>query len=177
MKLVILLSIFCANLSAQTFTLQSKDLSGQGTKALEFDGFGCDGKNVSPELHWSYVPARTKSYAITMYDPDAPTGSGWWHWLVFDLPSSVKEIASNAGKSSLNLMPKEAIQSITDFKAYGFGGPCPPKGHGIHQYIITIYALDVDKLGLDKDANPATVGFYLHSHTIEKASLVVYYKR
>ena len=112
-----------------------------------------------------------------MYDPDAPTGSGWWHWLVFDVPSDINELLPNAGNITTNLMPEEAIQSITDYKSYGFGGPCPPEGHGIHQYIITVYALKTKNLGLTKDTNPAVVGYYLWNNTLAKASIVTYYKR
>ena len=112
-----------------------------------------------------------------MYDKDAPTGSGWWHWLVFNIPSTTTDIDENAGDIAANLMPKEAIQSITNYAKFGYGGPCPPKGDGLHQYLITVYALDTDKLDLNKNTNPPTVGYYLHKHTIAKASLVMYYKR
>lgn len=162
---------------SQTFTLKSTDLGGQSTKKQEFNGFGCEGENASPQLSWANAPKETKSFAITMYDPDAPTGSGFWHWIVFNIPSHINELVTNAGNTSLSLMPKEAIQSITDYGMKGFGGPCPPKGHGIHQYIITIYALKTDKLPLDANTNPAIVGFYLWQNTIEKASLITYYRR
>lgn len=112
-----------------------------------------------------------------MYDPDAPTGSGWWHWVVFDIPSSVTELATNAGSTSANLSPKGAIQSITDYGVAGYGGSCPPENHGPHRYIITVHALKADKLGLDAAANPATVGYYLWMNTLAKASIVTYYQR
>lgn len=160
-----------------TFTLSSSDLGGQSTKAQEFNGFGCSGDNSSPQLSWNNPPEGTKSYAITMYDPDAPTGSGWWHWLVFDLPYGTKSIATNAGNIELDLMPNDAIQSITDYGIKGYGGPCPPEGHGWHEYMITIHALNVDKLGLDENTNAAIVGYYLSNTTIAKASIVAYYKR
>jgi Raf kinase inhibitor-like YbhB/YbcL family protein len=162
---------------AQTFTLKSNDLGGQATDKQVFNGFGCSGQNISPQLSWTNVPEGTKSFAITMYDPDAPTGSGWWHWLIFDIPADVKELKENAGNVSLNLAPKGSLQSMTDFGQAGYGGPCPPEGHGFHQYIITIYALKTDKLGLDKNANPASVGFTINYNTIQKASLVFYHKR
>lgn len=160
-----------------TFTLSSKDVGGESTKTEEFDGFGCSGKNQSPQLSWKNAPEGTKSFAITMYDPDAPTGSGWWHWIVFDLPASTKELASGAGNSALNLIPKGAIQSITDYGVPGYGGPCPPENHGFHQYIITVYALKTEKLGLKKETNPAVVGYYLWNNTLAKASIVFYYQR
>ncbi len=162
---------------AQTFTLKSKDIGGQATDKQVYNGFGCTGENLSPELYWENVPAGTKSFAVTMYDPDAPTGSGFWHWVVFDIPANTTELKTGAGNIAKGLMPASAIQSNTDFGQAGYGGPCPPPGHGFHEYRITIYALKVDKLGLDKNATPAFVGFNLFSNTIEKATLVMYYKR
>lgn len=161
----------------KTFTLSSSDLGGQVEKSHEFDGFGCLGDNKSPQLSWANAPAGTKSFAITMYDPDAPTGSGWWHWLVFDIPADVSDIPSNAGNVSMNLMPKGAIQSVSDYGIKGYGGPCPPEGHGLHQYIITVYALKTESLGLDEDTNAAIVGFNLNSQVLAKASIVSYYER
>lgn len=166
-----------ASFAQETFTLSSNDLGGEATKTQEFNGFGCTGDNKSPQLLWSNAPEGTKSFAITMYDPDAPTGSGFWHWVVFDIPANVNELVTNAGNVELNLAPKGAIQSITDYGIKGFGGPCPPKGHGFHQYIITVYALKTDKLGLDENINPAIVGFNLWNQTLAKASIVAYYKR
>ncbi|MDO6803240.1 YbhB/YbcL family Raf kinase inhibitor-like protein [Wenyingzhuangia sp. 1_MG-2023] len=173
----ILLTVSSALFSQNTFTLFSKDLGGQATLTEEFNGFGCVGKNQSPQLTWKNAPKETKSFAITMYDPDAPTGSGWWHWVVFDIPKNVNELVAGAGNVSLNLAPKTAIQSVTDYGAKGYGGPCPPEGHGFHQYIITVYALKMDKLGLDENANPATVGYYLWNNTLAKASIVTYYQK
>ncbi len=164
-------------LSQGTFTLSSKDIGGQATLTEEFNGFGCVGQNTSPQLSWDNAPEGTKSFAVTMYDPDAPTGSGWWHWVMFDIPSNITELVSNAGNISLNLAPKNVIQSITNYGAKGYGGPCPPEGHGLHQYIITVYALKTDKLGLDENTNPAVVGYYLWNNTLEKASIVAYYQR
>lgn len=160
-----------------TFTLSSKDLGGQATKIEEFNGFGCSGQNKSPQLSWKNAPEGTKSFAITMYDPDAPTGSGFWHWVIFNIPANINELVSNAGNVSLNLAPKEAIQSITNYGIKGFGGPCPPEGHGIHQYIITIHALKTEKLTLDENTNPAIVGFNLWNQSLAKASIITYYKR
>jgi len=173
-----LLLLFSSTLFGQkTFTLSSKDLGGQGTKTQEFNGFGCSGDNQSPQLSWNNAPEGTKSFAITMYDPDAPTGSGFWHWVVFDIAANIQELVANAGNPKLTLAPKGVIQSVTDYGIKGFGGPCPPKGHGFHQYIITVYALKTDKLGLDENINPAIVGFNLWNQTLAKASIVAYYKR
>lgn len=169
-------AIFSTSIFAQkTFTLTSKDLGGETTKVQEFNGFGCSGENQSPQLSWKNAPEGTKSFAVTMYDPDAPTGSGFWHWVVVDIPANVNELVTNAGTK--NLIPIGAIQSITDYGIKGFGGPCPPIGHGYHQYIITVYALKVNKLGTDENTNPAVVGFNLWNQTLAKASIVAYYKR
>jgi Raf kinase inhibitor-like YbhB/YbcL family protein len=161
----------------KTFTLFSKDIGGQGTITEEFNGFGCTGKNQSPQLSWENAPKGTKSYAITIFDPNAPTGSGWWHWIVFDIPANVNELVSSAGNLAENLAPKGAIQSVTNYGTTGYGGPCPPEKHGLHQYIVTVYALKTDKLGLDSSTNPAIVGYNLWNNTIAKASLVFYYQR
>jgi len=161
----------------QTFTLKSKDIGGQATNKQVYKGFGCTGDNISPELYWENPPEGTKSFAVTMYDPDAPTGSGFWHWVVFDIPANTSELKSDAGDLSKNLAPLGSIQSTTDFGQAGYGGPCPPQGHGIHEYRITVYALKTDKLGLDKSTTPAFVGFNLYSNTLAKASLIMYYNR
>ena len=173
-----ILLVFSTVLFAQnTFTLSSNSIGGEATVNEEFSGFGCTGNNESPQLSWKNAPKGTKSFAITMYDPDAPTGSGWWHWVVFDIPSNINKLAANAGNIEMNLTPKGAIQSITNFGSYGYGGPCPPLDHGLHQYIITVYALKTDTLGLNENTNPATVGYYLWNNTLAKASIVMYYQR
>ncbi|MEM9934854.1 MAG: YbhB/YbcL family Raf kinase inhibitor-like protein, partial [Bacteroidota bacterium] len=159
------------------FSLTSTDVGGQATLQEVFNGFGCEGENTSPQLSWEHAPEGTQSFAVTMYDPDAPTGSGWWHWVVFDLPATTSMISSNAGNTSLNLLPSGAVQGKTDYGTTGYGGPCPPVGHGFHQYIITIYALKIPSLGLDETASPALVGYYLNANAIEKASIVFYYQR
>lgn len=167
-----------STLTAQkTFTLMSKDLGGSFTKTNEFNAFGCEGDNKSPQLSWENAPEGTKSFAITVHDPVAPTGSGWWHWVIFDIPADVNELVAMAGDIKSGLAPKGAIQSVTSFGAPGFGGPCPPQGHGFHNYYFTIHALKTDKLGLDATANPALVGYYLWQNTIGKATIVAHYKR
>lgn len=158
-------------------TLSSRQLKGQTEKAQVFNAWGCVGDNRSPQLSWTGAPEGTKSFAITLFDPDAPTGSGWWHWLVFDIPASISELPENAGDPQSGILPAGVVQSINDYKQLGYGGPCPPEGHGIHQYLFTLHALDVESLGLSADTNPAVVGFNLHVHTIQKASLVMYYQR
>jgi Raf kinase inhibitor-like YbhB/YbcL family protein len=170
--------MFALNLlNAQTFTLTSKSVGGQATNKQVFNGFGCSGENVSPQLSWTNAPKDTKSFAVTVYDPDAPTGSGWWHWVVFDIPANVSELVEGAGDVTKNLAPKGCIQSLTDMGKPGFGGPCPPEGDKPHKYEVTVFALKTDKLGLDQNANPALVGFMMNQNILAKATIVFYYKR
>lgn len=140
------------------------------------NGFGCKGGNLSPALQWQGIPEGTKSLAVTMYDPDAPTGSGWWHWVVFNIPADVSSLAKGAGSDAKKL-PTGSIQSRTDFGKPGYGGPCPPQGDDPHRYRITVYALKADKLPLDEDAPAAMVGFYLHQNLLSKTVLSAHYSR
>ncbi len=182
-SLIVLLSLTLCSLvfsnfvSADGFTLESPDLKGQLTNKQEFNGFGCSGKNISPRLTWKNLPEGTKSIAITMFDADAPTGSGFWHWLIFDIPANVTSLKTDAGNLSKAIAPTGSIQSTTSFGTAGFGGSCPPKGHGHHQYMFTAFALDVKTLGLDQNTTPAMVGFNLSFHTLAKASVVLYNHR
>ena len=167
-----------ANFSvAQTFTLKSKDINGQMTMQQVLNGFGCTGQNLSPQLSWENAPAGTKSFAVTIYDKDAPTGSGWWHWVVFDIPANIAELKRGAGDASKNLLPNGTVQGLTDFGQPGYGGPCPPQGDKPHEYLITIYALKAVKLGVDSKASAALVGFYINANVLAKASIVAYYNR
>ena len=124
--------------------------------------------NISPSLSWKDPPAGTKSFAVTVYDPDAPTGSGWWHWVVFNLPADVRSLPAGAGNPASGKLPKGAVQSLTDFGAPGYGGPCPPRGDRPHRYVFTVHALKVDKLDLDEKAMPALVGFMVTSNRIAR---------
>lgn len=164
------------SLNAGEFTLHSNDLSGQLTKTQEFSGFGCDGKNISPELHWSDAPKGTKSFALSVYDPDAPTGSGWWHWIVFNIPASTVSLPSGFGDTAQKHLI-QATQSITDYGKAGFGGACPPKGDRPHRYMFTVHALNVAHIDLDEKASPALVGYMINAHSIAKATIVSYYGR
>lgn len=164
-------------MSQPTFTLKSSDVGGQATLKQVFNGNNCTGENISPALSWENAPENTKSFAITIRDPAAPSGSGWWHWVVFNIPPSTNELVSNAGDASSGLAPKGSVQSLNDFGLYGYGGPCPPEGDGPHPYIITVHALNTEKLDFDKNINPAKVGFTMASLTIKKASIIMYYER
>jgi Raf kinase inhibitor-like YbhB/YbcL family protein len=166
---------------AQSMTLSSGEIKDGATIAADqvFKGFGCTGNNVSPSLSWSGAPSATKSFAVSIYDPDAPTGSGWWHWVVFNIPAATTSLPKGAGDPKGKGMPKGAIQSRTDFGADGYGGPCPPTGDKPHHYQITVFAVDVDKLpdAKDHNASAALVGFDLHFHTLAKATLTGLYGR
>ena len=182
MKRLILASIIPMLISAslihaEGFTLTSKDISGQLSETQVFSGMGCTGLNQSPQLRWEGVPKNTNSFAITVYDPDAPTGSGWWHWIIFNIPAKVRHLDVDAGNIEKNIAPKDSVQSVTDFGQPGFGGACPPPGDKPHRYVFTVYALKVEKLELGPNTPPAMVGFYLNKNAIGKASLIAYYSR
>ncbi|MEW8563185.1 MAG: YbhB/YbcL family Raf kinase inhibitor-like protein [Candidatus Thiodiazotropha sp.] len=168
-----------ATASAGGFSLTSPQLQAGGHIVNEqvFNSFGCQGDNISPSLHWTNPPAGTKSFAVTVYDPDAPTGSGWWHWVVFNIPSDVRSLPKGAGGSRSGAMPADSVQSRTDFGKPGYGGPCPPAGDKAHRYQFTVYALKTDKLPLDESAPAAMVGFYLHQNLLEKVVLEADYGR
>ena len=164
---------------AGDFTVTSPGLKEQGkiTEEHVYNGFGCNGQNVSPELQWSNAPKETKSFAVTVYDPDAPTGSGWWHWLIFNIPPTVNKLPAGAGKPGSKDAPAGSVQSVTDFGQGGYGGPCPPAGDKPHRYIFTVYALKLDQIPLKNDASGAMVGFYLNQNAVAKASLTALYGR
>jgi len=180
LTLVTLLSLSFSSITlADTFTLSSKDIA-EGkfmAKAQEFNGFGCSGGDLSPQLTWSGAPKGTKSFAITAYDPDAPTGSGWWHWQIVNIPHNVNEIATGAGSAKKGLAPEGSVQIANDFGYRGFGGACPPKGHGIHHYRFTVHALSVDKLELPEEASGALTGYMINANTIATSTIESLYKR
>jgi len=167
-------------IAAGPFTLVSTEVRHKGVIADEqvFNSFGCKGRNISPSLSWHNAPAGTKSFAITVYDPDAPTGSGWWHWVMFDIPANVTSLPKNAGDPAKGQAPAGAIQSRTDFGQPGYGGPCPPPGDRPHRYIFTVHALKVEKLqGADANASGAMIGFMINANQIAKAALQATYGR
>ena len=161
------------------FTLSSPDIPAGGSVPahFEFDGFGCSGRNESPALHWSGAPEGTKSFALTVYDPDAPSGSGWWHWFVIDLPADTAALAPNAGAKGGGSLPQGARQIRNDYGAYAWGGLCPPPGDKPHRYVFTVYALKTDKIDVPADASAALVGFMIHANQLGKASFTAKYGR
>ena len=142
-----------------------------------FNGMGYDGDNISPHLAWDDVPAGTKSFVVTCYDPDAPTGSGWWHWVVYDIPASATGLVMGAGAAGGAALPAGAKLGRTDFGTAEYGGAAPPPGHGPHRYIFTLYALNTGKLDVPPDASAAMVGFYIHFAKLAQAQLTATYER
>jgi hypothetical protein len=175
----LILMMLPASSFAADFRLTSSTLKDQGTISSEhvYNGFGCSGGNVSPELRWEQAPKEVKSFAVTVYDPDAPTGSGWWHWVIFNIPPSVTSLPAGAGKPDGSNAPQGSMQSMTDFGQPGYGGPCPPQGDKPHRYIFMVYALKVDQFPLKKEASGAMVGFYLNQNALGKASFTATYGR
>ncbi len=165
--------------AAAPFKLSSPTIKPNGRLPIEqvFNDFGCSGKNQSPELIWTAGPKGTKSYALTVYDPDAPTGSGWWHWVVFNIPADVTKLPAGAGTVNNPLMPAGAVQGRTDFGVAGFGGACPPEGDKPHRYIFTVHALKTASIDLPPEASAALVGFMIHGSVLAKATFTAKYSR
>ncbi|BDY12265.1 YbhB/YbcL family Raf kinase inhibitor-like protein [Hydrogenimonas cancrithermarum] len=176
-KLILAIVGIQALLMAEGFTLESPDVSGELSVEQLYDGFGCNGGNISPLLRWHGEPKGTKSFAVTLYDPDAPMGSGWWHWIVFNIPSDVHRLPKGAGDPKRGSLPKGTVQSVNDFGTVGYGGACPPVGDRPHRYVFTVYALDVESIRLPFDTPPAMVESTLEKHALAKASFVAYYGR
>ena len=160
------------------FTLTSTDFTEGDTLANTqvFNEFGCKGSNVSPALAWSGAPAGTQSFALLMHDPDAPTGSGWWHWVVYNVPAGTSSLPAGAGDPKKGLMPKGAVQGRTDYGSVGYGGPCPPPGKP-HHYNFTLYSLKVPKLEVPEGASPALIGFNVRAQALGEAHLTGMYGR
>lgn len=165
--------------AAQGFTVSSPDIAVDSIIAqrFEFNGFGCAGQNQSPALRWSGAPAGTQSYAVTVYDPDAPTGSGWWHWVVVNLPAGVTELPHDAGAASGARLPAGARHVRTDYGVAAWGGMCPPEGDAPHRYVFTVHALKVPRLDLPADATAALAGFMIHANSLGKATFAARYGR
>ena len=154
------------------FKLTGNELKDNQTlpNAQVYKGYGCNGGNVSPQLAWQNAPLNTKSFALICHDPDAPRVNGWYHWLVVNIPSDVYSI-NQGGKI------KGSLETVTDFNTTGYGGACPPIGHGVHRYNFTVYALDVEKLDIDKNLKPKDVEAEILKHTIAKSTITALYER
>ncbi|HPR45746.1 MAG TPA: YbhB/YbcL family Raf kinase inhibitor-like protein [Ottowia sp.] len=161
------------------FVLRSGSFADQGQlpKAFVHHAMGAGGDNVSPDLSWEGAPEGTQSFALTMYDPDAPTGSGWWHWVVYDIPANVTSLPRGAGAAGGAGLPAGAKMGHTDFGTAEYGGAAPPPGHGPHRYILTLYALKTPKLDVPADCTAAYVGFNIHFAKIGEAKLTALYER
>lgn len=195
-----------ASPSADALQLNSIDVPADSTikQQFVFNGFGCVGENQSPALSWRDAPKDTKSFALTVYDPDAPTGSGWWHWLVIDIPSSRSDLprgfgqpASQSGQkledkkasqatrkvdnpppADAPLSPAATIRQIrNDYGQAAYGGPCPPKGDKPHRYIFTLFALKVERLDIPDDASAALTGYMIRANAIDQSSFTAYFGR
>ncbi len=162
-----------------SFTLSSPEFADQGRldKAHEYNDFGGNGANRSPALSWSGVPEGARSLALTLYDPDAPTGSGFWHWVAFDISPETCALRRDAGVVGGEHLPAGAIQSANDYGFRGFGGVCPPPGAGAHRYVFTLHALSVDKLGVDAATPNAVARYLIHANSIGTASITAFYER
>lgn len=166
--------------SAQAFDLTSPDIKpgARIDDKFVFNGFGCTGQNVSPALSWKNAPEGTKSFALLVHDPDAPTGgAGFWHWALVNLPADTTALAQGAGTADGKALPAGARQINTDFGTPGWGGPCPPQGHGTHHYHFTLHALKVDHLDLPPNATASLAGFMVNANSLGKAELTGTYQR
>ncbi len=179
LKLALPVSVFLSgSVFAETFQLTSTDISNGKymATAQEFEGFGCSGGNLSPQLSWTGAPKGTEAFAVFAYDPDAPTGSGWWHWQIINIPKEVTTLAAGAGDPGKNLAPAGSVSTRNDYGVVGFGGACPPPGHGAHRYQFTVYALS-KKLELPKNASGALAGYMVRANSIGSSTIEALYKK
>lgn len=162
----------------RSFTVTSQDLRDAEKLAMsQVSGImGAGGEDVSPQLSWSGFPEGTRSFAVTVFDPDAPTASGFWHWAVVDIPAGVTSLARGAGDEAGSGLPQPAFQLRNDAGVRGYAGAAPPEGHGPHHYYTVVHAVDVESLGIDPDSSPAVLGFNLFFHTLARGMLVPWYE-
>ena len=159
------------------FRLWAPDLLSRGRIAQThaYNGMGCTGENISPALAWRNAPAGTRSFAVTAYDPDAPTGSGWWHWAMYNIPATTTSLAAGAGNG--RNAPRGAAQGNTDFGSKGYGGPCPPVGDRPHHYHFKVFALKVDRLDVPGNATAAMIGYNLNANRHATSEIIGLYGR
>lgn len=158
------------------FSLKSSSLSSSDLMPNHyvFNGQGCHGDNVSPHLEWQGAPEGTKSFALTVHDPDAPVEGGWRHWTVLNIPSEINQLEE--GASNKHRLPPQAVEVENDYGQVGYGGPCPPKGDRPHRYVFTLYALKTEHLEINSDADRVSVETSLQNNMISKASFTIRYK-
>lgn len=157
-----------------SFEVTSKDIIKGELSDVKFmsGDFGIEGgQDISPEVSWSNAPTDTKSFVVTLYDPDAPTGSGFWHWAVANIPATVNELPQGAGNKNNSNLPSGAIQLPNDARAKKYIGAAPPKGHGVHHYFLTVWALDIEKVAISEDSTPAFLGFNMFGHVLARGVL------
>jgi Raf kinase inhibitor-like YbhB/YbcL family protein len=157
-----------------SFDVTSSDVADGETlaNAQVANFMGYSGENLSPQLSWSGFPAETKSFAVTVHDPDAPTGSGFWHWVAVNIPGDVHELESGAGSDGSDDLPEGVLQLRNDAGTRGYAGAAPPVGDVAHRYVTTVHALDVERLDVEGDSAPAIAGFNLRFHAIARAQIV-----
>jgi Raf kinase inhibitor-like YbhB/YbcL family protein len=184
--LPLILTIFFVSCSLSSASAQGRGFTIRSNNIIEgsvisnkhvFDGFGCTGKNLSPHISWRGAPQETQSFALTVYDPDATTGSGWWHWVVLNIPKNYSSLPTNFGERNQFQIRDEVNQIRNDFSNFSFGGPCPPSGDRPHRYVFTIYALRTSKLALQENASAALAGFLINQSSIGQASFTAYFGR
>jgi Raf kinase inhibitor-like YbhB/YbcL family protein len=162
---------------AWSFEFSSPDVEqGQRlNRAQVYSGYGCNGSNLSPALNWKNAPAGTRSFAVTVFDPDAPTGRGWWHWLIFDIPATQHSLPAGIGVHAS--LPAGARQGRNDFGEHAYGGACPPVGNGTHHYVFTLYALKVGRLDVDESDSPDRIAAALRDNSLGSAKITATYSR
>ena len=170
--------LFVSSLASAEMTISSDDIRAAELmpKTQEFQGFGCDGDNRSPQLSWQGAPAGTQAYALLAYDPDAPTGSGWWHWQLINIPADTTTLAAGVGQAGGADLPPGSTQMRNDYGAHAFGGACPPAGDKAHRYQFTVFALK-QKLELPADASAALTGYMVRANALDSVTLEALYQR
>jgi Raf kinase inhibitor-like YbhB/YbcL family protein len=172
--MMLLAMLAAGTMAASSFSLSSPVIHDGGTITMTnvYNGMGCEGLNISPALLWKNAPLGTKSFALTVFDPDAPVRGGWWHWVYFNIPASATSLASGAGSTGPQLAPPGAVEGKTSFGKRGYGGPCPPVGSGAHHYIFTLYALDESRIaGASATTTGPALKLLIAKHTLDHATL------